>query len=38
MDYVKEKIQEKTKILDPYAVMVPALVDASAKIDIDLAC
>ena len=31
MDKVKEKLQENTKILDPYAAMIPALVDLSGK-------
>lgn len=35
MDQVKDKIKESTKILDPYAAMVPALVDASAKVDMN---
>ena len=35
MDQVKAKIKENTKILDPYAAMVPALVDGAAKADIN---
>ena len=31
MDQVKEQLQKNTAILDPYAAMIPALVDASAK-------
>ena len=31
MDQVKETLKKNTAILDPYAAMVPAIVDASAK-------
>lgn len=31
MDQVKEQLQKNTAILDPYAAMIPALVDLSAK-------
>lgn len=31
MDKVKETLKQNTKILDPYAAMVPILIDASAK-------
>ena len=35
MDQVKTKIKENTKILDPYAAMIPALVDGAAKVDVN---
>ena len=31
MDKVKETLQQNTKILDPYAAMVPVFIDVSAK-------
>jgi hypothetical protein len=31
MDNIKAKVKENTTILDPYASMVPAFVDLSAK-------
>lgn len=35
MDQVKQQIMANTAILDPYAAMVPALKDASAKLDVN---
>ena len=35
MDQVKEQLKQNTAILDPYAAMIPALVDASAKADVN---
>jgi len=31
MEQVKQTLQENTKILDPYAAMIPALVDGAQK-------
>ena len=35
MDQIKEKIKENTALLDPYASMVPVLVDLSAKLEVN---
>jgi len=35
MDKVKETLKQNTKILDPYAAMVPVIVDASAKVGVN---
>ena len=35
MDQVKDTLKKNTAILDPYAAMVPAIVDASAKVGVN---
>ena len=38
MQDIKKTVQQNTAILDPYAAMVPALVDASAKAGVNPGC